>query len=29
MKNAIVVAAIVLLLLISNKVSAEKIIAQF
>lgn len=29
MKNAIVVAAIVLLLLISNRVSAEKIIAQF
>lgn len=29
MKQAIVVAAIVLLLLISNKVSAEKIIAQF
>lgn len=29
MRQAIVVAAIVLLLLISNKVSAEKIIAQF
>ncbi len=29
MKQAIVVAAIVLLLLISNRVSAEKIIAQF